>query len=153
MEGRNFREDLYYRLSVVPIRIPTLRERKNDIPLLAGHFLKTAAEHGQKAARLSEDALSLMMDYSWPGNVREMQNAIHFALVKSRGRNIEAEHLPLEIRRMTCTVLKPGPAPRLTPEAVLSAIHEAGGNKSKAAKLLRVGRATLYRFLEKTPNK
>ncbi len=94
MERRNFREDLYYRLSVVPIRIPPLRERRNDIPLLAFHFLKLAAEQGQKAARLSEEALSLMMDYGWPGNVRELQNAIHFALVKSRGRNIEAEHLP-----------------------------------------------------------
>jgi len=128
MERRNFREDLYYRLSVVPIRIPALRERKNDIPILASHFLKQAAENGQEAARLSEDALSLMMDYGWPGNVRELQNSIHFALVKSRGRNIEAGHLPLEIRQMTCTVLKPGPAPRLTPEAVASAIEKAGGN-------------------------
>jgi len=153
MERRNFREDLYYRLSVVPIRIPALRERKNDIPILASHFLKQAAENGQEAARLSEDALSLMMDYGWPGNVRELQNSIHFALVKSRGRNIEAGHLPLEIRQMTCTVLKPGPAPRLTPEAVASAIEKAGGNKSRAAKLLRVGRATLYRFLEKTPDR
>jgi PAS domain S-box-containing protein len=153
MERRNFREDLYYRLSVVPIRIPALRERKNDIPILASHFLKQAAENGQEAARLSEDALSLMMDYGWPGNVRELQNSIHFALVKSRGRNIEAGHLPLEIRQMTCTVLKPGPAPRLTLEAVASAIEKAGGNKSRAAKLLRVGRATLYRFLEKTPDR
>ncbi len=108
MERRHFREDLYYRLSVVPIRIPPLRERRNDIPLLCSEFLKQAAEKGQKAARLSEEALSLMMDYAWPGNVRELQNAIHFALVKSRG-NIEAEHLPLEIRRMVCTALKPGP--------------------------------------------
>jgi len=151
MERRNFREDLFYRLSVVPIRIPALRERQNDIPLLASHFLKLASERGQKAALLSEDALSLMMDYGWPGNVRELQNAIHFALVKSRGRNIEAEHLPLEIRQSECAILKPGPAPRLTPEAVASAIEKAGGNKSRAAKLLRVGRATLYRFMEKTP--
>jgi sigma-54 dependent transcriptional regulator, acetoin dehydrogenase operon transcriptional activator AcoR len=151
MERQNFREDLYYRLNVVPIRIPALRERKNDIPLLATHFLKHAAEQGQKAAHLSDEALSLMMDYSWPGNVRELQNAIHFALVKSRGRNIEAEHLPLEIRQTTCTTLKPGPAPRLTLEAVLSAVQQAGGNRSKAAKLLGVGRATLYRFLEKQP--
>jgi len=92
-----------------------------------------------------------MMDYSWPGNVRELQNAIHFALVKSRGGHIEAEHLPLEIRQMTCTPSKPGPKPRLTPEAVASAIREAGGNRSKAAKLLGVGRATLYRLLGKIP--
>lgn len=150
MERRNFREDLYYRLSVVPIRIPALRERRNDIPLLAAHFLKQAAEKGQKALRLSEDALGLMMDYNWPGNVRELQNAIHFALVKSRGRNIETVHLPLEIRQMTCTSLKPGPGSKLTPETVAAAIEQAGGNKSKAAKLLGVGRATVYRSLEKT---
>jgi len=149
MERGNFREDLYYRLSVVPISIPPLRERKNDIPLLASHFLKQAAERGQKAARLAQEALSLMMDYSWPGNVRELQNAIRFALVKSRGGKIEAEHLPLEIRQMTCMILKPGPKPVLSPESVASAIEEASGNRSKAAKLLGVGRATLYRFLEK----
>ncbi|SPJ13866.1 Transcriptional regulatory protein ZraR (fragment) [Syntrophobacter sp. SbD2] len=149
MQRRNFRQDLYYRLNVVPIRIPPLRERRNDIPLLALHFLKLAAEHGRKTPRLSEEALSLMMDYSWPGNVRELQNAIHFALVKSRGPIIEAEHLPLEIRQMTCTAFKPGPKPRLTAEAVASAVEKAGGNRSKAAKLLGIGRATLYRFLEK----
>ncbi len=149
MERHNFREDLYYRLSVVPIRIPPLRERRNDIPLLAVHFLKLAAEHGRKATPLSEEALSLMMDYGWPGNVRELQNAIYFALVKSRGPNIEAEHLPLEIRQTACTAFKPGPQSRLTPETVASAIENAGGNRSKAAKLLGVGRATLYRFLEK----
>jgi sigma-54 dependent transcriptional regulator, acetoin dehydrogenase operon transcriptional activator AcoR len=151
MERQNFREDLYYRLSVVPIRIPALRERKNDIPLLCSHFLDQAAEQRQKAVRLFEDALSLMMDYGWPGNVRELQNAIHFGLVKSRGRNIEAEHLPLEIRQMTCTSLKRGPECRLTADSVASAMQEAGGNRSKAAKLLGVGRATLYRFFEKQP--
>jgi transcriptional regulator with PAS, ATPase and Fis domain len=151
MEKQNFREDLYYRLSVVPISIPPLRERKNDIPLLASHFLKQAAGQGQKGAQLAEGALSIMMDYTWPGNVRELQNAIHFALVKSRGRDIEAEHLPLEIRNTTCTTLKPGPKLRLSPESVATAIQNAGGNRSKAAKLLGVGRATLYRFLEKQP--
>ncbi len=149
MEKQNFREDLYYRLSVVPISIPPLRERRNDIPLLASHFLKQAAGQGEKLTLLSEQALSIMMDYGWPGNVRELQNAIHFALVKSRGRNIEAEHLPLEMRQTTCSILKPGPKLRLSPESVASAILNAGGNRSKAAKMLGVGRATLYRFLEK----
>ena len=149
MERQDFREDLYYRLSVVPIRIPPLRMRKNDIPLLASYFLKQAAEQGQKVARLSKAALSLMMDYSWPGNVRELQNALHFALVKSRGPDIEVEHLPLEIRQTDCSSFKPGPKPLLTSETVSAAITQAGGNRSKAAKLLGVGRATLYRFLDK----
>jgi PAS domain S-box-containing protein len=149
MERQNFREDLYYRLSVVPIKIPALRERKNDIPLLASYFLEQAAEHGKKVARLSRAALSLMMDYGWPGNVRELQNAIHFALVKSRGHDIEADHLPPEIRQSACQTFKPGPKPLLNQETVSAALARAGGNRSKAAKLLGVGRATLYRFMEK----
>lgn len=149
MERQNFREDLYYRLNVVPIRIPALRERKNDIPLLVSYFLEQAAEQGQKVARVSKEALSLMMDYSWPGNVRELQNAIHFALVKSRGPEIETDHLPLEIRQTSCSTFKPGPKPLLTSETVSAAIAQAGGNRSKAAKLLGVGRATLYRFIER----
>ena len=154
MERQNFREDLYYRLSVVPIRIPPLRERKNDIPLLAAHFLAQAGLQGaRKAARVSEEALSLLLDYPWPGNVRELQNAIHFSLVKSHHRTIEPEHLPLEIRQMTCSPLKPGPEARLTAEAVSAALGEAGGNKSRAAKLLGVGRATLYRFLDSSQGK
>ncbi|MDR3553843.1 MAG: sigma 54-interacting transcriptional regulator [Syntrophobacteraceae bacterium] len=149
MERQEFREDLYYRLSVVPIKIPALRERKNDIPLLVSYFLQQAAEQGQRAARISSAALSVMMDYNWPGNVRELQNALHFALVKSRGPDIEAEHLPLEMRQNPCAAFKPGPKPFLTAETVSAAILQAGGNRSRAAKLLGVGRATLYRFLEK----
>lgn len=154
MERQNFREDLYYRLSVVPIRIPALRERKNDVPLLAAHFLQQAGARGpskSRVARISEEALSLMMDYPWPGNVRELQNTVHFALVKSTSRVIQPDHLPLEIRQMSCSPLKPGPELRLSREAVLAALEKAGGNKSKAAKLLGVGRATLYRFLEREP--
>lgn len=153
MERDTFREDLYYRLSVVPIRIPALRERKNDIPLLAAHFLDAASGRQQGKTRahlISEEALSMLMDYSWPGNVRELQNAIHFSLVKAGKGTIEPDHLPLEIRQVVCTP-KPGPESRLTTDAVLAALGRAGGNKSKAAKLLGVGRATLYRFLEKEP--
>ncbi|MEM5788948.1 MAG: sigma 54-interacting transcriptional regulator [Syntrophobacteraceae bacterium] len=151
MERQNFREDLYYRLSVVPIRIPALRERKNDIPILASHFLRQASTMGQKPAVLSREALSLMLDYSWPGNVRELQNAIHFSLVKSRYSTIQPDHLPLEIRKMTCTTARPGPECKLTAEGVTEALERAGGNRSKAAKLLGVGRATLYRFLDRNP--
>ena len=89
------------------------------------------------------------MDYGWPGNVRELQNAIHFALVKSHGRNIETGHLPLEIRQVSCTTCRPGRNAGSRSESVASAMQQAGGNKSKAAKLLGVGRATLYRFFEK----
>ena len=209
MEKQNFREDLYYRLNVVPIRLPPLRERKNDIPLLVAHFLEEAAGRGQASKGLSKDALSLMMNYSWPGNVRELRNAVHFALVTSKGGVIYPENLPIELRKDSvrgakpglskkldedaviaalkqCSVkelrnavrlalvtskggvidpdnlsielpkdsfpgAKPGPSRRLDDEAVIMALKESGGNKAKAAKLLGVGRATLYRFLADMP--
>jgi sigma-54 dependent transcriptional regulator, acetoin dehydrogenase operon transcriptional activator AcoR len=148
MEKQNFREDLYYRLNVVPVRLPALRERKNDIPLLVAHFLEEAGRRGQGSKGLSKDAVALMMNYSWPGNVRELCNAIHFALVTSRGGVIYPDNLPIELHRGTSASAKPGPSKKLDKDGVLAAIKEAGGNKSKAAKLLGVGRATLYRFLE-----
>ncbi|MBC7347047.1 MAG: sigma 54-interacting transcriptional regulator [Clostridia bacterium] len=143
-----FREDLYYRLCVVPINLPPLRERRNDIPLLATHFLERyAAEEQRSAVKLSSSALAALMDYHWPGNVRQLENAIRFALVKCPGRVIEPEHLPPEI-----TVRERVPAParlraKLTPEAIEKALEAAGDNKLRAAKLLGVSRATLYRYL------
>jgi sigma-54 dependent transcriptional regulator, acetoin dehydrogenase operon transcriptional activator AcoR len=148
MEKQNFREDLYYRLNVVPVRLPPLRERKNDIPLLVAHFLEETAGRGQGSKGFSKDALTVMMNYSWPGNVRELRNAIHFALVTSKGGVIYPENLPIELHKGALGAAKPGPSKKLDEDAVISALREAGGNKSRAAKLLGVGRATLYRFLE-----
>jgi len=152
MKKQNFREDLYYRLNVVPIYLPPLRERKNDIPLLAAHFLEQAAKRGQKTAGLSREAVAVLMDYSWPGNVRELQNAIYFALVKVKSRTIRPQDLPLELRQREPANSKPGPCKKLDMESVTAALEKSGGNKSKAAKLLGVGRATLYRFLGDTPD-
>ena len=149
VERKNFREDLYYRLNVVPIELPPLRERKNDIPLLAEEFLRQASEQGQKTAGLSKKALSMMMDYLWPGNVRELQNALHYALVKCKGRLIRPEELPLEIKAGRS---RRGPTRKLNPEMVQAALDLTGGNKAKAAKHLGVGRATLYRFFEEFPD-
>ncbi len=151
VEKQNFREDLFYRLNVVPVSLPPLRERRNDIPLLVAHFLEQAAKRGSKSLGLSKDALSVMMDYSWPGNVRELQNAVHFAIVKSKGRLIHPEDLPIELRRTDYIKPTPGPSKKLNPDTVMAALKESGGNKSKAAKILGVGRATLYRFLEEMP--
>ncbi len=150
MERGNFREDLYYRLNVVPLYLPSLRERKNDIPLLVAHFLEEASNRGHRVARVSPEAMSLLMDHSWPGNVRELQNAVHFALVKTRGCVIEPEHLPMELRKELCSKSRRGPAPKLNPASVEAALAASGGNKSRAAKALNVGRATLYRFLSRS---
>jgi PAS domain S-box-containing protein len=150
VERKNFREDLYYRLNVVPVALPPLRERKNDIPLLAEEFLRQASEEGQKTVGLSKKALSIMMDYSWPGNVRELQNALHYALVKCKGRLIRPEDLPMELKSGRSS--RRGPTRKLNAEMVQAALDRTGGNKAKAARQLGVGRATLYRFLEEFPD-
>jgi DNA-binding NtrC family response regulator len=144
----NFREDLYYRINVVPVVLPPLRERKGDIPLLVEHILKKACEEGQETPGVSGEALSLLKTYSWPGNIRELQSAIRFSLVQARGRVIQPEHLPGELREQC----RSNPPPqfsgsKLDPETVRNALVRTGGNKKKAAILLGVGRATLYRFL------
>jgi PAS domain S-box-containing protein len=152
MERGNFREDLYYRINVVPIHLPPLRKRKNDIPLLLEHFLEKAREEGQETLGFSEDTLSIMRDYSWPGNVRELQSAIRFALVKSRGRLITPAYLPIEMKTWKGTRSPRGPSRKLDMERVRAALTKSGGNKAKAARFLGVGRATLYRFLTDFPD-
>jgi len=152
VERGNFRDDLYYRINVVPIHLPPLRERKNDIPLLVDHFLERAREEGQDANGLSKEALAAMTDYPWPGNVRELQSAIRFSLVKSRGRTIQPRYLPLELREWKSQRPSPGPSRKLESDGVRAALTETGGNKAKAARLLGVGRATLYRFLADHPD-
>jgi len=152
VERNCFREDLFYRLNVIPIHLPPLRERKTDIPLLIDHFLKDAAgRYGRDLLKLSSRAMSLMLDYRWPGNVRELQNAIQFAFVKCDGKVVEPEDLPLELRQAADVCARRGPARKLMPEAVAKALARTGGNKAKAAKLMGVGRATLYRFLNDHP--
>jgi transcriptional regulator with PAS, ATPase and Fis domain len=152
VERNRFREDLFYRLNVIPIRLPPLRDRRTDIPLMIDHFLKDAAErYGREPLAISNQALSLMMDYRWPGNVRELQNAVQFAFVKCGGHVIEIDHLPLELREAADVCGRRGPARKLDLEAVRKALARTGGNKVKAAKLMGVGRATLYRFLNDHP--
>ncbi len=144
----NFREDLYYRINVVPIHMPPLRERKKDIPLLVEHFLHQIGENGhQPYPTISEKALSMMMLYPWPGNVRELQNAIQFAIVKCKGTEIAPDDLPMEVQRYEGPIARRGPSKKLTIDTVKDALEKTGGNKAKAARLLGVGRATLYRFL------
>ena len=148
-----FREDLYYRLNVIPIYLPPLRERKIDIPLLSEHFLQEARQrYGKKNLKISSKAMSLMLDYRWPGNVRELQNAIQYAIVKSNNRLISADDMPLELRDLDNICQRRGPSRKLDAESVRSALERTGGNKVKAAKLLGVGRATLYRFLGEHPD-
>jgi PAS domain S-box-containing protein len=153
-----FREDLYYRLSVVPLVVSPLRERQNDIPLVADHFLKRyAEERGRKGMSFSQDAMDFMLSYQWPGNVRELQNWIQFALIKCKGDVIELVHLPPVVLRAVTGISAEGRASlpvvskgrlRLSREAVRDALVKTRGNKVEAARLLGVSRATLYRFMD-----
>jgi DNA-binding NtrC family response regulator len=145
-----FREDLFYRLCVVPIVVPPLRDRIEDVPLLVEHFLFTeSVASGSRRLDVSDEVMSLLTSYSWPGNVRELQNALQFAWIKCKGSEIEPEHLPANIRHVVALGRAAGTRrKKLTVEAVREALARTEGNKSEAAKRLGVSRATLYRFLE-----
>ena len=148
-----FREDLFYRLNVIPIHIPPIRDRKADIPLLVDHFLSQAPViRGHRPVRIAQEALNNLLDYTWPGNVRELQNAVQFAIVRCKGKVIQPDDLPLELKDVVFEKPKRGPVRKLDAEGVKAALTKTGGNKARAAKVLGVGRATLYRFLGDHPH-
>jgi len=148
----NFRDDLYYRLNVIPITLPPLKDRKNDIPLLVDHFLRQIDERdGRHEHTISNDAMAILIEYYWPGNVRELENAIQFAVIKCRGKVISPDNLPMELVENQTKKMLRGPSKKLNIDTAKSALVRTGGNKAKAAKLLGVGRATLYRFLSDHP--
>jgi DNA-binding NtrC family response regulator len=155
-EGR-FREDLYYRLNVIPIVLPTLRERRTDIPLLVEHFLKKYGE-GRPPRPFSEEALKILMAYDWPGNVRQLESVIERALLLSEGDTIVPEDLPAAVRARigghTDPVTLDIPDTGIDIEAVersliVKALEKAQGNVTRAARLLGLTRRTLQYRLEK----
>ncbi len=149
MEKKQFRSDLFYRLCVIPITLPPLRERPIDIPFLVDHFLDlTAKEICRPTLTLSNEVLDVLIRYPWPGNIRELRNAIEYAYVKCRSRIINIEHLPPEIAGYRKNKnSKPGPALKKK-EQIIFALEKAKGNKKKAARELGIGRSTLYRYLD-----
>ena len=148
-----FRDDLYYRVNVVRIELPPLRRRKEDIPLLAGHFVARFNHlQGKALTGVSVEALSLLMAYDWPGNVRELENVIERTFVLSSAGQIGIEHLPIELTARAETT-RSGPGIRkarelLEGETILKAIDRAGGNRSAAAKELGIHKTTLFRKLK-----
>jgi two-component system response regulator HydG len=163
VEKGAFRKDLFYRLNVVNLRLPPLRDRREDIPLLAAHFLDhISREHGVKFT-LSDEALHTMMRHDWPGNVRELENSIERACALSSGPILHLGDLPtllqnqgLEARRSVAAgeLVAEGSQAQLTTlaemerEAILGAIRALNGDKLQAAKLLGIGKTTLYRKLK-----
>jgi DNA-binding NtrC family response regulator len=148
VERGTFREDLLYRLEVFDIRIPPLRERRRDIPLLAEAFLHEIGQSfGRPPAGLTRDAREMLMQYDWPGNVRELRNALERAAILCEGGLIASEHLSLRMTRTTLpTSTDLNVVERQTIEHVM---RDTGGNKSKAAKRLGLSRTQLYVRLRK----
>ncbi len=148
MEAGRFRPDLYYRLAVVPLEVPPLRDRREDIPVLARHVLERIAAAGGRIPPTIEDCtLRSLSTYDWPGNVRELENALHYAFILSHGDPIQARHLPGHVRK---SIEQAHVAPRqgrVTSEQVRDALTRSGGNRTRAARLLGISRATLYRHL------
>ncbi|MDH4012310.1 MAG: sigma 54-interacting transcriptional regulator, partial [Desulfobacterales bacterium] len=152
VKKESFREDLYYRLNVLPIHLPPLRERKNDIPLLVNHFLEQAARKYNRAPFIvSDEAMLLLVEYEWPGNVRELQNAVQFAFVKCHDVELTPDNLPMELKDKRIHWAGCGSSTKLDIFLVKTTLEKTGGNKAKTARHLGVGRATLYRFLEDYP--
>jgi DNA-binding NtrC family response regulator len=155
-QGR-FREDLYYRLKVIDIEIPPLRERREDIPLLCGHFIrKFAGELNKKVSGISDKALGLLMAHSWPGNVRELENALQRAITLSQHEVILPEDLPISLsRKGQGDLLEKAVQARYSleefeKEYVIRILNEVGGNKTKAAEILGLDRKTISRKLQGT---
>jgi DNA-binding NtrC family response regulator len=152
-QAGTFREDLYYRLAVVEIRVPPLRERREDIPLLAAHFAeKYARELGRPVRKIAHDALALLAGHGWPGNVRELSNALERAVIFARRDEITAADLPEAVRGATPrdpdypVNLREATA-EFERAHILRVIEQCGGNKRKAAKVLGLGVTSLYRKL------
>jgi DNA-binding NtrC family response regulator len=155
-EGQ-FREDLYYRLNVIPITLPPLRERREDIPLLARHFVqKSCRNNGLPPRTLTQDTLRVLMNYSWPGNIRQLENAIeHAVALTGAEKDVSPRALPEEVVQPAASLLLPTVAipdeginftsvvSQLERELILRCLQKTGGNKRQAARLLQLSRTTL----------
>ena len=155
MKSGNFRQDLYFRLNVVSLHIPPLAERKDDIPLLSYYFLKKySALMNKEVTEISQEVIDLIMNYDFPGNVRELENIIERGIALSNGKTIEVAHLPEDLRELSIRTFRKreGKMPSLE-EQELSyfqwVLGEVGGNKTLAAQILGIDRVSLWRKLKR----
>jgi DNA-binding NtrC family response regulator len=160
VKAGKFREDLYYRLSVVTLRVPALKERRTDIPLLAERFLATVLDReGHKQLTLSEETIRTLVAYNWPGNVRELESAIEYAVLHARGHAIAPEDLPEKLQSAQVRTAARAPLSALFEDLpaldelerryLLYILEIAGGNRTRAAEILGIDRRTLYRMIER----
>ena len=147
VKNGDFREDLFYRINVIPIRLPPLRERTDDIPILADAFLQRhRLKNGSSISGISKGAMQRLMAYRWPGNVRELKSAFEYAFVTCRSKTIKCEHLPQHI-------VAPGPPgvdlATSQKQRLLTALDQCAGNQSQAARVLGVSRVTIWNRMKK----
>jgi len=155
VKAKHFREDLYYRLNVIEIRLPPLRDRRDDIPLLVENFLHKCAKANRKPLQgISESSLALLIDYAWPGNVRELENVIERAVTLARAEKIMPEDLPATVqgsrgdrRVLDDAAERTLPLQEVEWEYIKKILEKTGGNKYQAAQALGIDRKTLYRKL------
>jgi len=160
VKGGMFREDLYYRLSVVTLRVPTLSQRRTDIPLLAERFLRVAVDrNGREPMKLSEETVRTMVAYPWPGNVRELESTIEYAVLHARGHDVVPEDLPERLQSPQVRAAARSPLSALFEDLpsldelerryLLFVLDVAAGNRTRAAEILGIDRRTLYRMVER----
>ncbi|HEX8144829.1 MAG TPA: sigma-54 dependent transcriptional regulator [Pyrinomonadaceae bacterium] len=160
VKAGSFREDLFYRLGVVILRVPPLRERRGDIPLLAGRFLRATGGDGGRARSFSEAALSVLVAYDWPGNVRELESAVEYAAIRARGAEVAAEDLPSRLqgdhaRRhqlespLVALYSDLVSLEELERRYLIYVLEKVGGNRTRAAEILGIDRRTFYRMAER----
>jgi two-component system, NtrC family, response regulator AtoC len=155
-EEQRFRKDLFYRLNVVTIVVPPLRERPEDVPKLIAHFVRRMGEEGEgiTAPRFSSRALDRLVSYPWPGNVRELENVIERLALFSRGRRIEVEDLPEKFRArrapLEATLFEGLPSlEEIEKRYLLHVLSQVGGNRKRAAEVMGIDRRTLYRMMDR----
>jgi two-component system response regulator HydG len=159
VKAGRFREDLYFRINVVTVKLPPLRDRPHDIPILITHFLaKIARREGRPATSMSREAMEMLGRYHWPGNVRELENAVERAVAVAKGDVVLPSDMPIEVhvstddgrpKQTTGIIDDRPPLDELERRYIALTLAEAGGNKKKAAERLGIDRRTLYRALER----
>ncbi|HBK80940.1 MAG TPA: DNA-binding response regulator, partial [Nitrospinae bacterium] len=164
---RRFREDLYYRLNVISIHVPPLRDRRGDIPLLIGHFTQRyAAKNNQPVSGFSREAVEAMSNYDWPGNIRELENAVERAVILGRDEVLTLDDLPpsitqgsrpgdeehIEAGSRVISIPVGTPLAEVEQRVILETLRETGGDKSAAARQLGIATRTVYRKLEQAEN-
>ena len=165
MSDGNFREDLFYRLNVIPVRLPALKERREDIPLLISYFLsRFVSADGRNAIKFNDQVLEILMSYEWPGNVRELENLIERLVILKGGGTIEVEDLPPKVLALTNHKLiqfeevvslpdeglnLKGFLNQVEESLIKQALERTSGNKNQASKLLQMNRTTLIEKMKK----